>query len=204
MHDIVRKSRDSRLEAPVAPDLSANDGAAMHDLISELYPICRSITGNGVRKTIDMIGRYIPLTTCELPSGTEIFDWTVPFEWNIREAYIKDSLGGRIVDFRRSNLHVVSYSTPVHRRMDLTQLKEHLHSDPAHPDWIPYRTSYDNATWGFCLPHNQMLALSDEEYEVFIELLARARSFDLWRPAPAGAITRRGAHLLSLVPSVAV
>src|SRR6188508_2238543 len=108
MHDIARKSRDSRLEAPVAPDLSANDGVAMHDLISELYPICRSITGNGVRKTIDMIGRYIPLATCELSSGTEIFDWKVPLEWNIRDAYIKDSSGRRIVDFRRSNLHVLS------------------------------------------------------------------------------------------------
>ena len=149
MHDIANKSTARRPEVPAAPDLSANDGVAMHDFISDLYPICRSITGEGVRKTIDMIGRYIPLTTCELPSGAEIFDWTVPLEWNIRDAYIKDSSGERIVDFRRSNLHVVSYSVPVHRRMNLAHLKEHLHSDSAHPDWIPYRTSYYDADMGF-------------------------------------------------------
>ncbi|WP_374991460.1 DUF4910 domain-containing protein [Bradyrhizobium sp. LHD-71] len=141
----------------------------MHEFAAELYPICRSITGDGVRKSIELIGRYIPLTTCEVPSGFDVFDWTVPLEWNIKDAYVKNSAGERIVDFRRSNLHVVSYSVPVHRRMDLRELKEHLHSDPAHPDWIPYRTSYYSPTWGFCLPHNQLLALPDDEYEVCID-----------------------------------
>jgi aminopeptidase-like protein len=99
----------------------------------------------------------------------EIFDWTVPLEWNIRDAYVKDRAGERVIDFHRSNLHVVSYSVPVHRRMNLAELEEHLHSDPAHPDWTPYRTSYYSPTWGFCLPHNQLLALPDGEYEVCID-----------------------------------
>lgn len=171
MHDFVRDSKVRKRETPaMPPDLSADvGGRAMHEFISELYPICRSITGDGVRKTIGMICRYIPLTTCEIPSGFEIFDWTVPLEWNINDAYIRNSAGERVVDFRKSNLHVVGYSVPVHRRMDLSELKEHLHTDPAHPDWIPYRTSYYSPTWGFCLAHNQLLALPDDEYEVCID-----------------------------------
>jgi aminopeptidase-like protein len=141
----------------------------MHDFISELYPICRSITGEGVRRTLRKISRYIPLTTCEVPSGCSVFDWTVPPEWNIRDAYIKDAAGIRVVDFRNSNLHVVGYSTPVRARMSLSDLKQYLQTDPEHPDWIPYRTSYYSPTWGFCLAHNQMLALPDGEYEVCID-----------------------------------
>jgi aminopeptidase-like protein len=170
MHDVVTDSTIGKTGLPAAPDLCADDGGrAMHDLVSELYPICRSITGDGVRKTIGVIGRYIPLTICELPTGMEIFDWTVPLEWNISDAYVKNSSGERIIDFQRSNLHVVGYSVPVHRRMGLDELKEHLHSDPAHPGLIPYRTSYYSPTWGFCLPHDQLLALPDEEYEVCID-----------------------------------
>lgn len=170
MHDFVKQPRVGEIEAAAPPDLSADDdGTRMHEFISELYPICRSITGDGVRETLAMICRHIPLTKCELPSGMEIFDWTVPLEWNIGDAYIANKAGERVVDFRKSNLHVVSYSVPVHRRMSLAELKNHLHSNPAHPDWIPYRTSYYNATWGFCLTHNQMLSLSDDEYEVCID-----------------------------------
>ena len=169
MLDMVNKTKLKVAEAPAMPDLSADDGFAMHDFISELYPFCRSITGDGVRKTLGKICDYIPLTTCELPSGLKIFDWTVPLEWNIRDAYIKNSAGQRVVDFRKSNLHVVSYSVPVNRRMSLSELKEHLHSDPAHPDWIPYRTSYYSPTWGFCLAHNELLGLADDEYEVRID-----------------------------------
>ena len=171
MHDIVRNANngDSR-EAEAPLDLSADDGGeAMHQFIANMYPICRSITGDGVRRTIDLIRQHIPLTTCEVPSGLQVFDWTVPPEWNIRDAYIRNSAGERVVDFRNSNLHVVGYSSPIHAKMSLAELKPHLFSDPKRPEWVPYRTSYYNSTWGFCLAHNQLLALPEESYEVCID-----------------------------------
>jgi aminopeptidase-like protein len=144
-------------------------GEEMYRLISELYPICRSITGNGVRETIRLLQRHIPLTIHEIPSGTPAFDWTVPKEWNIKDAYIKNSKDEKIVDFQKCNLHVVSYSTPVKKRVSLAELKEHLFTSADHPDWIPYRTSYYKETWGFCLSHNQLQGLRDEEYEVCVD-----------------------------------
>jgi aminopeptidase-like protein len=171
MHDIVRNSHVGSLRDPDVPvDLSVDDGGeAMYRFVAEMYPICRSITGDGVRKTIDLIRGYIPLTTCEVPSGLQVFDWTIPHEWNIRDAYIKNSAGERIVDFHKSNLHVVNYSVPVRARMSLEQLKPHLFSNPEHPDWTPYRTSYYKPTWGFCLPHNQLIGLPEDDYEVCID-----------------------------------
>src|SRR5207245_11624578 len=144
-------------------------GARMYQLIAELYPICRSITGNGVRETLRLVGKHVPLSVHEVPTGTKVFDWTVPKEWNITDAYIKDSRGERLVDFRRSNLHVVSYSVPVRQRMRLAELREHLFTLPEHPDWIPYRTSYYSESWGFCLAHSQLEAMADAEYEVCID-----------------------------------
>jgi aminopeptidase-like protein len=144
-------------------------GEEMHRWMAELLPICRSITGNGVRETLRLIEKRIPLTIHEVPSGTKVFDWTVPLEWNIQDAYIKNLQGERLVDFRKSNLHVVSYSQPVKQRLGLAELKEHLHSLPDRPDWVPYRTSYYKETWGFCLSHNQLLGLKDEEYDVCID-----------------------------------
>jgi aminopeptidase-like protein len=144
-------------------------GQEMYSLIAELYPICRSITGNGVRRTLHRLQEFIPLTIHEVPSGTQVFDWTVPKEWNITDAYIKDSKGERLIDFHKSNLHVVSYSTPIKKLMSLSEMKRHLFTLPDHPDWIPYRTSYYKEDWGFCLTHEQLLALKDEEYEVCIE-----------------------------------
>ncbi len=144
-------------------------GRAMHQFISELYPICRSITGNGVRETLRMIQERIPLMIREVPTGTVVFDWAVPKEWNIKDAYVKGPDGRRRVDFQRSNLHVVSYSTPLKRKMSLTELKEHVFTLPDHPDWIPYRTSYYRENWGFCMSHNQFLQLQDDEYEVCID-----------------------------------
>jgi aminopeptidase-like protein len=141
----------------------------MHALISELYPVCRSITGDGVRQTLARLQREIPLEIREVPSGTEVFDWTVPKEWNIRDAYIADDRGRRIVDFRNSSLHVVNYSVPVRRRMSLGELRPHLHTLPERPDWIPYRTSYYKETWGFCLTQNQLNSLEDIEYDVVID-----------------------------------
>jgi aminopeptidase-like protein len=141
----------------------------MQQLIAELYPICRSITGNGLRETLQAIRRRIPIEINEVPSGTSVFDWTVPKEWNVRDAYIKNSQGKRVVDFQKSNLHVLNYSTPIKTKLTLAELKPHLFSLPEHPNWIPYRTSYYVERWGFCLTHNQLLALKDDVYEVCID-----------------------------------
>lgn len=144
-------------------------GREIYQFISQLYPICRSITGEGLRQTLRLIQKRLPLTLQEVPSGTQVFDWTVPKEWNIRDAYVKDSQGKKIIDFQRSNLHVVNYSVPVNKTVSLNELKKHLFTLPDHPDWIPYRTSYYNETWGFCLSHAQFQALRDEDYEVCID-----------------------------------
>lgn len=133
-----------------------NTGEKMYELIEELYPICRSITGDGVRQTLDRIGRIVPLEVREVPTGTQVFDWTVPREWNIEEAFIEDANGERLVDFRDHSLHVVSYSIPVDKVCQWDELKPHLHTLPDHPDWIPYRTSYYKDNWGFCLPHREL------------------------------------------------
>jgi aminopeptidase-like protein len=144
-------------------------GKEMHRLITDLFPICRSITGHGVRETLARLQKHVPLDIHEVPTGTRVFDWVVPKEWNIRNAWIKDQAGKTIVDFHQSNLHVLNYSAPVHARLSLTDLKEHLYSLPESPDWIPYRTSYYNENWGFCLRHNQLLGLREGEYEVLID-----------------------------------
>lgn len=148
-------------------------GEDLHRFAAELYPICRSITGNGVRRTLELIGEKIPLQVSEVPTGTEVFDWTVPQEWNVNDAYIKESTGRRVVDFQQSNLHVLNYSTRIHAKMPLSQLREHLFTLPEHPDWIPYRTSYYSPAWGFCLTHNQLLTLTEGEYEVCIDTTAK-------------------------------
>ena len=148
---------------------AAETGRDLHRFATELYPTCRSITGDGIRRTLASIANRIPLQTVEVPTGTPVLDWTVPKEWNIRDAYIKAPDGKRVVDFQRSNLHVVNYSSPVHATMPLSELKPHLFTLPESPDWIPYRTSYYQESWGFCLSHNQMLALEDGDYEVCID-----------------------------------
>jgi aminopeptidase-like protein len=148
---------------------AAKMGEELYKFAGELYPICRSITGDGLRRTLALIQEKIPLRTFEVPTGTPVFDWTVPKEWNIRDAYIKAPDGQRVVDFQKCNLHVLSYSTPVHATMPLGELKPRLCTIPDHPDWIPNRTSYYKEDWGFCLSHNQMLALADAEYEVCID-----------------------------------
>jgi len=149
--------------------LEHGSGERMYEFIRELYPVCRSISGDGVRATLARIGEELPLEIVEVPTGTPVFDWTVPKEWNIRQAWIKDPSGNKIVDFAEHNLHVVSYSVPVRKRLSLEELKQHLHSLPDHPDWIPYRTSYYSESWGFCLAHRQLESLQDGEYEVCID-----------------------------------
>lgn len=141
----------------------------MHALVRRLYPLCRSITGDGVRRTLEIISESVPLEVHEVPTGTPVLDWTVPKEWNIRDAYIKDASGRRVVDFAACNLHVVGYSVPVAATMPLAKLREHLHTLPDRPDLIPYRTSYYAETWGFCLSANTLAALPDGDYEVLID-----------------------------------
>jgi aminopeptidase-like protein len=144
-------------------------GAQMYNFARKLFPICRSITGNGIRETLRLIGERVPLKISNVPTGTQVFDWTVPKEWNIRDAYIKDSSGRRVVDFQEHNLHVLNYSGPISATMSLSELKSHLFTIPEHPDLIPYRTSYYKENWGFCLTQNQLLALRDEQYEVCVD-----------------------------------
>ena len=144
-------------------------GREMHSFISDLFPICRSITGDGIRETLRRIGNHISIDIHEVPTGTDVLDWTVPKEWNIRDAFIKNSRGERVVDFRQSNLHVVNYSVPFQGRLSLVDLRPRLFTLPDHPDWIPYRTSYYKEDWGFCLSHRQLDSLAEEEYEVCID-----------------------------------
>lgn len=145
------------------------EGSALYRIVGDLFPICRSITGDGVRETLNRLRVHVDLTLHETLSGTPVFDWTVPDEWNIRDAYIMNTRGERVLDFRRCNLHVVSYSVPVRARMTLEELKKHIHTLPDTPDWIPYRTSYYQRDWGFCMAHRELLALSDPEYDVCVD-----------------------------------
>lgn len=149
--------------------MASEAGAQLHAFASELYPICRSITGAGTRATLDAVSRIVALERVEVPTGTKVFDWDVPREWNIRDAWIKNATGERVVDFQRHNLHVMSYSTPVRARMSLAELRPHLFSLPEQPTWIPYRTSYYRDNWGFCLTHDALQALPEGEYEVCID-----------------------------------
>jgi aminopeptidase-like protein len=144
-------------------------GRDMHSLMAELFPICRSITGDGLRATLARLEKEIPLSQTEIPTGTAVLDWRIPQEWNIADAYIKGPDGTKVVDLNESNLHVVNYSIPIHETMSLKELRPHLHSDPAHPEWIPYRTSYYEPEWGFCLQHARLSELRDGNYEVVID-----------------------------------
>ena len=147
----------------------AQVGLQMHELISHLYTICRSITGDGVRKTLHIIQQHIPLEIYEVPTGTKVFDWTIPREWNVRDAYVKNSQGEKVIDFQQHSLHLLNYSIPIKQKMSLTELKKHLFTIRDRPDWIPYRTSYYSDNWGFCLTHKQLEALPEDEYEVYID-----------------------------------
>jgi aminopeptidase-like protein len=141
----------------------------MYRRIAEMYPICRSITGNGLRKTLAILGEAVPVELHEVPTGKKVFDWTIPKEWNVRDAWIRDPRGRKIVDFRNSNLHLVNYSVPVRGKMPLSELKAHLFTLPGHPGWIPYRTSYYQENWGFCIPHEQLASLEEGVYEVHVD-----------------------------------
>jgi aminopeptidase-like protein len=155
----------------MSPDKPLIDdvGAEILALAARIFPICRSITGDGVRQTLREVGAHIDLDIHEVATGTPVLDWTIPREWNIRHAWIKNERGEKIVDFKRSNLHVMSYSVPVNQRMSLAELKKHIYTLPDQPDLIPYRTSYYAENWAFCMPHRQFAVLRDETYEVSID-----------------------------------
>jgi aminopeptidase-like protein len=137
--------------------------------MEELYPVCRSITGEGARSTLRAIGQHVPLQITEVPSGTQVFDWEVPREWNVREAWVEHESGQRVVDLRNHTLHLMSYSVPVDTVLSLEELKQHLHSIPEHPDWIPYRTSYYREAWAFCVTHRTLESLAPGNYRVRID-----------------------------------
>ncbi len=164
--------------APAAAGLLAGPalGARLHGLATRLFPICRSLTGDGLRQTLRILQEHVPFEIHEVPTGTPVFDWTVPDEWNIADAWIRNPRGEKVVDFRRNNLHVLQYSEPVSRRMTLAELRPHLFSLPDQPSLIPYRTSFFQKNWGFCLAHDQLLALEDGEYEVRIDSSLRPGS----------------------------
>ena len=144
-------------------------GHKMHDLMEKLFPICRSITGNGLRKSLKILQEIIPLKIIETPTNTQVYDWKIPKEWNINDAYIKNSKGEKIIDFQKSNLHVLNYSAPINKKISFEELKSHVFTLENNPDVIPYRTSYYQENWGFCMSHKQFLEMKDDEYEVFID-----------------------------------
>ena len=174
---VVERSRHGERNAPPAPSAgrqqvpseTRTDGAEMMTLIRSLYPICRSITGDGVRETLARLSKLCPIAVTEVPSGTPAFDWTVPPEWTVRSATLRKAGGETVVDFARHTLHLVSYSTPVRQRMTLAELQPHLHSLPEQPDLIPYRTAYYAPAWGFCLPQRVRDNLADGDYDVDID-----------------------------------
>lgn len=145
-------------------------GEDMHELCRELFPICRSITGDGFRQSLAILQKHVPdMRAVEVPTGTKCFDWEVPKEWNIKDAYIITPNGNKICDFKKSNLHVVGYSTPINQVITLDELQEHLYSLPEQPDAIPYITSYYKERWGFCITQKEREQLTPGEYQVFID-----------------------------------
>jgi aminopeptidase-like protein len=150
-------------------EMQLSCGQSIYELASRLFPICRSLTGDGVRETLAIIGEHLPLKIHTIPTGTQLFDWQAPQEWLIQDAYIMDCAGRRVVDFAEHNLHVVNFSMPVHTKLTLDELKGHIHTLPGQPDLIPYRTCYHAEAWGFCMSHNALMTMKDQIYEVVID-----------------------------------
>lgn len=156
-------------------------------LLRRLFPLCRSITGEGVRETLRIINEYAEFRIEEYPSGTMVHDWTIPDEWRVREAYIEDSAGNRVVDFQENNLHLMSYSRPLRATLSFDDLAPHLHSLPDHPSLIPYRTSYYQDDWGFCLSQDQLNGLDrNGDYRVVVDTDLKPGSLTLAHAVLAG------------------
>jgi len=154
---------------PVELDTIGNE---LHAMATRLFPICRSVTGDGVRETLQIMQESIPLDIVEVPTGTEVFDWVVPHEWNVRDAYVKNSAGERVINFCQSNLHLVNGSQPISQTIDWSELKKKLHTVPSQPDLIPFITCFHKDDWGFCISQNaydELEALSEQTYEVVID-----------------------------------
>ena len=150
--------------------MGAENGKTMYQLAAKMFPICRSITGNGFRESLEMLREAVPeIQVYEVPTGTTVFDWTVPKEWNIRGGGIYRLNGDKVIDFKDSNLHIVGYSLPIDKVVSREELLEHVYTMPDQPDWIPYVTSYYKERWGFCMTENQKQTLTDEEYHVVID-----------------------------------
>ncbi len=145
------------------------DDGELTSLLNELWPICRSITGPGFNQSLDILKAIIPFKEDLFASGSWAYDWQIPEEWQIRDAWIKNSKGEKIIDFKKHNLHVIGYSTPVDQKMTLKELQPFLHSLPDQPGAIPYLTSYYNKRWGFCLSHNELAKLPEDTYHIFID-----------------------------------
>lgn len=165
-------------------------GATIYALAERLYPICRSITGDGVRDTLAILAETIPLVRHEVATGTPAFDWTIPREWVIRSATVTDMAGKTVVDFAAHNLHVLNYSTPFSGTVSLDELKRHVHTLPDQPDLIPYRTSYYAENWGFCMAHERLTALVDGDYRVAIDAEFRNGSLSYGEYLHRGATAR--------------
>lgn len=177
------------LEVDGAISLAAARGETMHALLCELYPLQRSITGAGLRATVRRLSEIVPLDVTEVRSGTAVFDWQVPNEWTIEEAFLEDEQGSRVVDMAQSNLHVMGYSTPVDGTFTLDELRPHLHSIPEQPDWIPYRTAYYAPGWGFCLADNVLRSLPEGRYRAVIRSRLAPGSLTLAEHLHVGATT---------------
>lgn len=155
--------------------VNVNEGQEMYDFVCKIFPYCRSLTGEGVRQTLNDLREFITqgggpeLQVFEVPSGTKAFDWTVPREWKIREAYIEDEAGNHIIDMKDNNLHVLGYSTPVDKWVSLDELKEHIYTQPDQPDYIPYVTSYYKERFGFCMSENMKNSLPEGKYHLYID-----------------------------------
>jgi len=155
--------------------MDTKEGKEMYELAKELFPICRSLTGNGVRHTLRILKeKYPELNIFEIPSGTQVFDWVVPKEWNINDAYIKDAVGNKILNFKNHNLHIMGYSVPVHRKIKKNELFQYIYTEPSQPDVIPYVTSYYKERFGFCMTENQRKQIEsdytdDAEFEICID-----------------------------------
>jgi len=167
---VVTNNRSETVDTLLLEDIDfREEGGAAYALVERLYPFCRSITGNGVRRSLRLLRETIPLALREVMSGTPVFDWTFPDEWNVRDACIMTEAGERLVDFRKSNLHLLNYSTPINRKMSLAELRPHLFTIADAPDWVPYRTSYYRKDWGFCLTQRQLDKFEDGDYYVYID-----------------------------------
>jgi aminopeptidase-like protein len=155
-------------DAAITPGPRLGTGEALRDLMSELFPLNRSLTGNGVRETLAAIGRFLPLRVVETATGTQLFDWVVPPEWNVQEAWIETPDGGRIADFAKSNLHLLGYSAPTDTELSLDELRSHLYTHPDDPDLVPYRTAYWAETWGFCISRRELEELPRGRYRAHV------------------------------------